>query len=609
MKALKIAVIAAASLALLLAASGVAAVTLFQSRYANRAYPGVMLQGRDVGGLSAEEIFALASTRSDAYFSTATLSLQTPTAVVDLRPADFGAAIDPAATVARALSIGRQGSLLDRLQTVFQTWREPVNVEAVVVMDNAVANRLAAHMAREVERPARDARIEVSSAGVREIPSQIGATLDAETLVALVRSVATKGEPATIALPLRPVAPTLASAADTVAEATQILGSDLVVAVPKWSESGEALAPEEAFRIVPANLPEFVSVTQRKDKPGYDVQIRRERFRALIEPLAKAVNTTAESARFRFDPAAKSLTAIAPSRVGRTLDVDATLDAVERALRSDNRGVVLTTRAEQPAVPATGTSASLGVSGLITQATTFFKGSSEARMKNVQVAGARFNGVVIPPGATFSFNQYLGDVSVEEGFEEGLIIVGDRTIKGVGGGVCQVSTTAFQAALRAGLPIVERYPHAYRVSYYERGMGPGLDATVFSPIVDLKFRNDTPGHIVIETVYDGKNATLTFRFWGTSDGRQVSFSQPVIGAVVKHGPDIYEPDPEGKVAAGKSKQVDYAVDGATIRVNRTVRRDGAIVRQDAIASKYVPWQAVFRYGPGFTPPPGSILRP
>lgn len=179
----------------------------------------------------------------------------------------------------------------------------------------------------------------------------------------------------------------------------------------------------------------------------------------------------------------------------------------------------------------------------------------------------------------------------------------------MGGGVCQVSTTAYQAALKAGFTIKERLPHGYRVGYYERGMGPGLDATVFEPYVDLKFVNDTAAHILIETYYDGANATLTFKFYGAPDNREVTFTKPVISNIIKHAPDIYEPDPEGKVPPKTAKQVDYAVDGATISLERIVKKDGKVIQTDKLVSRYVPWQAVFRYGPGFVPPEGAIVRP
>jgi vancomycin resistance protein YoaR len=116
--------------------------------------------------------------------------------------------------------------------------------------------------------------------------------------------------------------------------------------------------------------------------------------------------------------------------------------------------------------------------------------------------------------------QALGDVSLDTGYAEALIIFGNRTIKGVGGGVCQVSTTLFRTAFFGGYPVVERYPHAYRVSYYEYTRSgnvdtdlAGLDATVFVPVVDFKFTNDTPNWLLMETYVDPQARVLTWKFY------------------------------------------------------------------------------------------------
>jgi vancomycin resistance protein YoaR len=358
------------------------------------------------------------------------------------------------------------------------------------------------------------------------------------------------------------------------------------------------------------DLPEFMSIEQVMNgaELTLKVTLRRDKLQTMIEKLAPAVARNVENARFVFNDETSQLENLRPSKAGRELNVQATLDAIEQSLQGDQRTVSLVVNNVEPIVNTNATAAQLGITGLITQATTYFKGSSAARLTNVKVAADRYHGLVIAPGATFSFNEWLGDVSEDEGFEVGLVIVGDRTIKGVGGGVCQVSTTVYQAALRAGFPIVERYPHGYRVGYYERGMGPGFDATVFSPYVDLKFVNDSGHYLLIETYFNQAAATLTYKFYGTSDGREVSFTSPVITNVVTHGPDIYEADPDGEVPAGKSLKVDYAVDGATITFSRTVTRNGEVLIQERVVSKYVPWQAVYRYGPGFTPPEGAIVR-
>jgi len=196
----------------------------------------------------------------------------------------------------------------------------------------------------------------------------------------------------------------------------------------------------------------------------------------------------------------------------------------------------------------------------------------------------------------------MGDVSLENGFAEALIIYGGRTIKGVGGGVCQVSTTLFRTAFNAGFPIVERYSHAYRVSYYEQtasgSVDPrlaGLDATVYFPLVDFKFKNDTPYWLLMETYVNVSARTLTWKFYSTSDGRSVTWDTTGPTDVVTAPPPVFEENPE--LRKNEMKQVDWAANGADVTVTRTVWRDGAVLFQDQITTHYEPWKAVCEYGP------------
>jgi vancomycin resistance protein YoaR len=238
----------------------------------------------------------------------------------------------------------------------------------------------------------------------------------------------------------------------------------------------------------------------------------------------------------------------------------------------------------------------MGFTDIVAEATTYFKGSSEARIKNIRRATEKFHGIVVPPGDTFSFNEYLGEVTAEAGFEDSLIIAGDRTAVGIGGGVCQVSTTAFRAAFFGGFEIVERWAHGYRVTWYETGIGPGLDATIYTPNVDFRFRNDTDHYLLIQTKVDEEADTLTFTFYGTPTGRQVTMEGPFEENVVPHGPAIYQEDPT--LPKGTTEQVDWAKDGTDVTVRRTVTQGDVVIHQDTFFSRYKPWSARYLVGTG-----------
>ena len=166
-----------------------------------------------------------------------------------------------------------------------------------------------------------------------------------------------------------------------------------------------------------------------------------------------------------------------------------------------------------------------------------------------------------------------------------------------GGGICQVSTTIFRAALNAGLPIVSRTAHAYRVSYYEqKGFKAGFDATVWAPAVDLMFKNDTSHHILVQIVVDLPSAKIEVDLYGTSDGRRVELSEPVLSNFQPALPDKYQDHPT--LPKGTVKQVDFAASGVTSVFKRKVFKDGLVIIDESFTSRFRPWQAIFLVGTG-----------
>ena len=178
---------------------------------------------------------------------------------------------------------------------------------------------------------------------------------------------------------------------------------------------------------------------------------------------------------------------------------------------------------ERPAEITTESINDLGIRELLATGESDFKGSPKNRVHNIKVGAARFNGILIKPGEEFSFNKTLGPVDATTGYKPELVIKQNQTVPEYGGGLCQVATTTFRAAVFSGLEITKRYPHAYPVKYYGT---PGFDATIYPPNPDLKFMNDTPGHILIQTRIVGTK--LFFDFYGTSDGRTTEVIGPIV---------------------------------------------------------------------------------
>jgi vancomycin resistance protein YoaR len=167
-------------------------------------------------------------------------------------------------------------------------------------------------------------------------------------------------------------------------------------------------------------------------------------------------------------------------------------------------------------------------------------------------------------------------------------------VPGVGGGLCQVSTTLFRAVLNAGLPILERHQHAYRVYYYEQDSAPGIDAAVYFPSWDFKFKNDTGNYLLLQTKVDTKKMTAEFNLYGVKDGRSVALTKPIVSNQSPPPPELRMDDPT--LARGQEKEVDHAVWGADTVFSRTVTKDGVDYLKDTFKSAYRPWQRVVMVG-------------
>lgn len=318
----------------------------------------------------------------------------------------------------------------------------------------------------------------------------------------------------------------------------------------------------------------------------------------LIAPLSLQIEKKPVDAVFKFEN--NRVTTFTPSGNGQQIDMDLLNSRLLKnafnitSLQKPEIVIIsIPIKIIEPNI-TTDKANNLGIKELIGEGHSLFYHSIPGRVYNINLAATRLNGVLVAPGDTFSFDKALGDVSSFTGYKQAYVIQNGKTVLGDGGGVCQVSTTFFRALLNAGLSITERYAHAYRVGYYEEDSPPGLDATVFVPTVDLKFKNDTGHYILIQSQVDLDNLSLTFYLFGTKDGRQVSMGKPVISNIRPAPPDLYQDDPT--LPKGQVKQTDFAANGADVYFTRTVTKNGKTIISDNFVSDYQPWQAIYLRG-------------
>lgn len=321
-------------------------------------------------------------------------------------------------------------------------------------------------------------------------------------------------------------------------------------------------------------------------------------FQNVIKKFQSVINVDPVDARFTYTNG--RVTEFKTAKNGQEVDIPTLTHylqnkSVNHLLSSKGKliNVQIPTVVTKPEITNSGAD-KMGIIERVGIGTSLFHQSIPNREYNIQLASSRLNGLLVKPGETFSFSKAIGDISSLTGYKQAYVIENGKTILGDGGGVCQVSTTFFRALLNAGLPIVERHPHAYRVHYYEEDLGPGIDAAVYVPTVDLKFLNDTGHYLLIQTYFDNINKKLTFELYGTSDGRIAHISNPVILSQSPAPPPLYQDDPS--LPVGQTKQVDFAASGANVYFTYTVTKNGKNLISEKFSSNYRPWQAIFLKG-------------
>lgn len=285
------------------------------------------------------------------------------------------------------------------------------------------------------------------------------------------------------------------------------------------------------------------------------------------------------------------LIVVTPDVRGRELDVKGTVAAVAEAAKSSDNRTVDARFSEVLATVRADNMHELGIIDEIATGDSSYEGSSWERAENVKISAEHLTHTLVPPGGTYSFNQAIGPITLENGFVEGQIIVGSYIQSDIGGGACQASTTVFRAALLAGLPIQHHY-HQYRLAFYEQdGWQPGLDAAIYQPNdpgdtnyeADLTFQNTTENWMLVEVVTDGLRVHC--KLYGTPQGWDVKVEVPYVSEPKKPGKPIETEDP--KLARGERKQVGWARDGYDVCATRTITQNGELVQQEGLSN---PWE-------------------
>lgn len=292
------------------------------------------------------------------------------------------------------------------------------------------------------------------------------------------------------------------------------------------------------------------------------------------------------------------------SHDGFVINDDKVLEDLIAVLGTDDHEIVMAAERTPPSIP-TGSANDLGINEVLGVGFSSFAGSPSNRRANIRHGADKLNGILVAPGETLSLLEKLRPFTIADGYLPELVIKGDQIIPEIGGGLCQIGTTTFRAALNSGLDIAERRNHSLVVSYYNDPSNgqPGTDATIYDPAPDLKIINDTGHYIMLATDVDSTNNELHFTFWGTSDGRQGSYTPPVVLSWSGYGSTI---EKETTALAPGVRQCQAPHPGATTTFDYNIIHPDGTTTTEEFYSSYRSLPTICLVGIGSAAPPVEV---
>ncbi len=530
--------------------------------FSQRVFPGVHYGVNHLGGLTRQEASAVLAQWSDEWWSQqlayeakdeggkvlATVSLY-PVVVTEgngqsyeLVWYDFDTMLD------RAFEHGRHPNPAVRVARIAAAAFSDTPLQPIVEMNRDKLREFLQEKFAPYETQPQDAALANLSSYARPqvVAEQSGNTFDYENAMDDTESMLRQLRQETIILHRRPRNPSV-----TAADATKALESyqSFVAQFPVTITYDDPAAGFVRRWDVPwATAYQAIRLAASHDG-GTSLALDEEKLQPVWAGIEAAVNIDAQDAKFEIGED-KRVKQFQPSRPGARVDRAKTTEAMNAWLSSrvqagvqdgplpERAPVALAVEIIEPQVSTENVN-DLGVTEVLGVGYSNYSGSPVNRVHNISIGVQKLNGMLIKPGEEFSLLKALQPFTAAAGYRPELVIKGDKIEPEIGGGLCQIGSTTFRAAMNSGLQITERRNHSLVVSYYNdpRNKNPGTDATIYDPAPDLKFVNDTGNHILITTSMNYSNGDLLFTFWGTSDGRKAEYTEPVVSRWIPAGPE------------------------------------------------------------------------
>lgn len=508
----------------------------------NKIVRGVSASGVIVGGLSVgEAVKVLEEKFAKSKDSPFTFVYQGEK--FKITPDELGIDIDEAKTAVEAFSVGRGANVFSGILEQAEVLFLGKEISPKFFIDK---NKFGGAISKKMgilEKPAENASLiyDKKSEVFALKPAKIGKITDKNSLQVEILAAMAEFNTAEIAVKMVDDLPQVEDGETAAAKEK----AEAILALAPY----EILADDFGVKLQKEDILDFLEFSPVEGGFGEIILgagFNGEEIKNYLVSLAPAINRQPVNAVLAYE--AGKVKEFALSKDGIVLKIDESVLKIKEALVGGEKKISLEIERIKPQI-TTESIENLGITSLLAKGESDFAGSPKSRVHNIKIGAAKFNGVLLKPGEEFSFNAILGEVDEKGGYLPELVIKQNKTTPEYGGGICQVSTTAFRGAMFAGLEILERAPHSFPVRYYNPQ---GFDATVYPPSPDFKFKNDTPAHLLIQTKIKGTK--IFFEFYGTSDGRTVKLD----------GPRILEQKEDGSMKTVLHREI-YDKDGNLIR--------------------------------------------
>jgi len=556
----------------------VLAILIDSAAYYNKVHTGVSVDGIELGGQTKAQATASIQAMVDkAQSSPITLSYEDKTWTLD--PTDVGATIDVEKAVKAAMAVTRENNFITDVGTRWKLYFSKRDLPLAGSVDDDKMQAFVAGIAKDIDVQPVNAALSIEKNKVKVVESVDGKVVDQEGLTKDLETLLDSLHSTTVEVPVAVKEPAVKTEdnAEAQQQAETMISGPVTVAHgdDTWSVTADEIASYMGFKA--------------EDKNGVSTLVPEmdvTKLQPLLEQIAPKVATDPVDASFKHDDTHAWVVA---GKEGEQLDDDATAQAItEATLKSDDRTVEAVTKKKDPDL-TTDEAKAMGVTTLLNSYNTKYS-CPAARQTNVKLCTKYATDVFLAPGEEYNFDPQIGPRTPARGWQLAPGIVGPNQLEDVlGGGICQVSTTMFNAVGggKAGLKITERHNHSLYISHYPKGR----DATVTGGGKNLRFVNDMDHYVWITGVSTGVSTTITV--WGTDEGRETTWT---VG-------DFYNVQAMTKVSVadpamkfGASSLVQSGQKGEALKTTRLVTANGKTVHNDVFTSVWPMYPQTVAYG-------------